>query len=107
LSLLKLKAARFTAVGQSPSSISIFHLLESSDSDDEVIGSMRLGNASVEEDFLRRQAERVRSLALIADPFTKQRLLILAERYDDRLRGVVRASSISVSPQSENRKLSR
>lgn len=61
----------------------------------------------MDDDFLRRQAERVRSLALMADPFTKQRLLVLAERYDDRLRAVVRTSSMSVSPQPDNRKPSR
>lgn len=35
-------------------------------------------------DFYRQQAQRVRDLAEKADPFTRQRLLDLAGRYDAR-----------------------
>jgi hypothetical protein len=35
-------------------------------------------------DYLKEQASRVRALAERADPFTKRRLLDLAERYDGR-----------------------
>lgn len=41
---------------------------------------------NLEDDFLRVQAERVKSLAVIADPITKARLLSLAQRYDDELK---------------------
>lgn len=34
------------------------------------------------DDYLREQAARVRQIASFADPFTKKRLLALAERYD-------------------------
>jgi hypothetical protein len=34
--------------------------------------------------FLKEQAERCRSLAEKADPFTKERLLGLAQKYDER-----------------------
>jgi hypothetical protein len=41
----------------------------------------------VDETFLKEQAARCRSLAEIADPFIKGRLLDLAVRYEDRLAG--------------------
>jgi hypothetical protein len=34
------------------------------------------------EDYYKQQAARVRSIASLADPFTKRRLLALAEQYD-------------------------
>ena len=34
------------------------------------------------DDYFKEQAERVRNIASFADPFTKKRLLALAERYD-------------------------
>jgi hypothetical protein len=34
------------------------------------------------DEYFKEQAARVRNLASIADPFTKKRLLDLAERYD-------------------------
>jgi hypothetical protein len=37
------------------------------------------------DEYLKEQAERVRALADKADPFTKRRLLDLAESYDARL----------------------
>jgi hypothetical protein len=37
------------------------------------------------DDYFKQQADRVRSLAEGADPFTKKRLLDLAERYDAKL----------------------
>ena len=37
------------------------------------------------EDYFKEQAERVRALANNADPFTKRRLLDLAESYDARV----------------------
>ena len=36
------------------------------------------------EEYLKTLAERARSLAVVADPFTKQRLLDLARQYDER-----------------------
>ena len=37
------------------------------------------------DDDFKQQAERVRAMADKADPFTKKRLLDLAERYDAKL----------------------
>ena len=34
--------------------------------------------------LLKEQAQRCRSLAEKADPFTKERLLVLAQKYDER-----------------------
>ena len=34
------------------------------------------------DDYFKAQAKRVRDIASLADPFTKKRLLALAERYD-------------------------
>jgi hypothetical protein len=42
---------------------------------------------AMNEDDLKLQAERVRALAAIADPFIRKRLLDLGRRYDERLRG--------------------
>ena len=42
--------------------------------------------------FLEEQAERCRTLAEKADPFTRDRLLDLAAKYDDKLGQVSRAS---------------
>jgi hypothetical protein len=36
------------------------------------------------EDYFKEQAARVRQIASNADPFTKRRLLDLAEKYDGR-----------------------
>jgi hypothetical protein len=36
------------------------------------------------EDYFKEQAARVRHIASNADPFTKRRLLDLAEKYDER-----------------------
>jgi hypothetical protein len=36
------------------------------------------------EDFFKQQAARLRNIASMADPFTKRRLLDLAEKYDER-----------------------
>jgi hypothetical protein len=38
----------------------------------------------METQYLREQAQRVRDIAERADPFTKKRLLTLAEHYDAR-----------------------
>jgi hypothetical protein len=46
----------------------------------------------MDNSFLKEQADRCRSLAKIADQFTKRRLLDLAERYEDRLGLPSRAS---------------
>jgi hypothetical protein len=40
--------------------------------------------SSMDSSFLKEQADRCRSLAENADPFTKQRLVNLASRYDAR-----------------------
>jgi hypothetical protein len=57
------------------------------------------------DEYLKEQALRVRTLAGNADPFTKKRLLDLAERYDARLGGPSRAtralSSLAVPPQRD------
>jgi hypothetical protein len=37
------------------------------------------------EDYFKEQSRRVRTIAENADPFTKKRLLALAESYDSRL----------------------
>jgi hypothetical protein len=44
------------------------------------------------EDFYRQQAQRVRDLADKADPFTKKRLLDLADNYDRKAGKPPRAS---------------
>jgi hypothetical protein len=36
------------------------------------------------EDYFKEQAARIRQIASNADPFTKRRLLDLAEKYDGR-----------------------
>jgi hypothetical protein len=36
----------------------------------------------MDQEFYKQQALRIRDLAEEADPFTKQRLLALADRYD-------------------------
>ncbi len=41
------------------------------------------------EEFYRQRAREVRDIAAIADPFIKQRLLDLADRYDRQLRRTV------------------
>ena len=46
----------------------------------------------MENSFLKEQADRCRLLAENADPFTKRRLLDLAEKYEDRLDRPSRAS---------------
>jgi len=51
------------------------------------------------DEFLRERARTVRSIADNADPFTKKRLLNLAERYEDRVGLVHRAASRLVAPQ--------
>ena len=38
----------------------------------------------MDEDFIRGRAEHIRELATKADPFTKKRLLDLADTYDRR-----------------------
>jgi hypothetical protein len=44
------------------------------------------------DEYFRQQAARVRALADKADPFTRKRLLDLAERYDAKLGRPSRAS---------------
>ena len=39
------------------------------------------------EDYYKEQAARLRNIASTADPFTKRRLLDLAEKYDERKSG--------------------
>lgn len=45
-----------------------------------------VGVASLDETFLKEHTARCRSLASMADPFIKKRLLDLAATYEDRLR---------------------
>jgi hypothetical protein len=37
----------------------------------------------MDDQYFKAQAARVRQIASLADPFTKKRLLALAERYED------------------------
>lgn len=46
----------------------------------------------MDQEFCRQQAQRVRDLAERADPFTRKRLLDLADRYDVEGGGPSRAS---------------
>jgi hypothetical protein len=50
------------------------------------------------DEYLKEAALRVRALAENADPFTKKRLLDLAERYDARLGKPSRATRALGSP---------
>jgi hypothetical protein len=50
------------------------------------------------EDFYKQQAQRARDLAATADPFTRKRLLDLAERYDVRGGNPSRASRLMERP---------
>jgi hypothetical protein len=54
----------------------------------------------MDNSFLKEQADRCRSLAEIADQFTKRRLLDLAEQYDSRLGRPSRASRALAIPGS-------
>jgi len=48
--------------------------------------------------FYKQQAQRVRDLASRADPFTRKRLLDLAEKYDAQAGGPTRASRMIERP---------
>ena len=53
------------------------------------------------DEYFKQQAERVRALADNADPFTKRRLLDLAEKYDAKLGRPSRATrelKLSIRP---------
>jgi hypothetical protein len=54
------------------------------------------------DEYLKEQAQRVRALAENADPFTKRRLLDLAERYDARLGRPSRATRVLGSLAANN-----
>jgi hypothetical protein len=45
---------------------------------------MMLSEGVMNDEYFKEQAARVRSLADRADPFTKKRLLALAEKYDGK-----------------------
>jgi hypothetical protein len=47
-------------------------------------GALGVAVISMNDDFFEKQAARVRAIADRADPFTKKRLLDLAEKYDVR-----------------------
>jgi hypothetical protein len=49
-------------------------------------------------EFYKQQAQRVRDLASRADPFTRKRLLDLAEKYDAQAGGPTRASRLIERP---------
>jgi hypothetical protein len=57
------------------------------------------------EDYCKEQAARLRNMASMADPFTKRRLLDLAEKYDDRksARRPTPLPSISIGDQQHRR----
>ncbi|MGX4770668.1 hypothetical protein ACWAUC_12830 [Bradyrhizobium guangdongense] len=46
----------------------------------------------MDEDFIKGRAEHIRELATKADPFTKKRLIELADSYERRLRSPPYAS---------------
>ena len=50
------------------------------------------------EDFYKVQAQRARDLAHKADPFTKKRLLDLADKYDAKVGKPTRASGLIEQP---------
>ena len=52
----------------------------------------------MDEEFFRQQAQRARDLAGQADPFTRKRLLDLADRYDVKGGKPSRASRIIERP---------
>jgi hypothetical protein len=54
------------------------------------------------DEYFKAQAKRVRDIAALADPHTKQRLLALAERYDAATPSPRRTQlpSASVAPQA-------
>jgi hypothetical protein len=54
----------------------------------------------MENSLLKEQADRCRFLAEKADPFTKRRLLDLAEKYEDRLGRPSRATRAPGIPGS-------
>jgi hypothetical protein len=54
----------------------------------------------MDSSFLKEQADRCRRLAENADPFTRRRLLDLAEKYEDRLDRPSRASRTLGIPAS-------
>jgi len=57
----------------------------------------------MKDDYFKEQAKRVRDIASLADPFTKKRLLALAERYDIANASVKRTVIPSVSMSEEDR----
>jgi hypothetical protein len=52
----------------------------------------------MDEDFCREQAQRIRTLAERADPFTRRRLLALVGRYDAKAGGPSRSPRIAERP---------
>jgi hypothetical protein len=52
----------------------------------------------MDQEFYRQQARRVRDLAERADPFTRKRLLALADKYDVRCGDLWRASRPNERP---------
>jgi hypothetical protein len=57
----------------------------------------------MDKDFYRERALRVRDIARNADPFTKKRLLELADNYDLKAGGKTRASRIIDRPPTLQR----
>jgi hypothetical protein len=51
------------------------------------------------DDYFKQQADRIRAMADKADPFTRKRLLDLAERYDAKLGRPSRATRQLRLPQ--------
>ncbi|WP_298885704.1 hypothetical protein [uncultured Bradyrhizobium sp.] len=58
----------------------------------------------MDEGFLKDRLAAVRDLAQRADPFTKRRLLDLAQRYDRQLRqsGVTTEARLSIKPEDHS-----
>lgn len=52
----------------------------------------------MDSDFYKHQAQRARDLAAMADPFTKKRLLALADKSDAKAGGPSKASRLIERP---------
>ena len=53
------------------------------------------------DEFRKRRAATVREMAAKADPFTKKRLLDLADRYDEPKRPVTATARVSATAEKQ------
>jgi hypothetical protein len=54
------------------------------------------------DDYYKQQAARVRNIASLADPFTKKRLLALAEQYDGAKPSPRRSAQVKYTADNED-----